>query len=216
MQFVCTALVAGVATTLCTTLWLLTFLAYSPEWRGKCRDKVLRVVAAHQSQRPSPLSGAGSGLQTAERVLASLTLQGWESKFPIIGNCLHKTLRLYLPRTVFRRNVSGADVPIGDSGKVIPQGAYAAYAISDTHKDPRLYPNTHVFDPSRWSTRSAVDRHAGDGEGAPTSDTYLGFGAGRHLFGKLSTLLEKSIPFVSILPLGYPADGRNLVQKQRG
>ncbi|KAH8742415.1 cytochrome P450 [Diaporthe sp. PMI_573] len=181
LYFVCTALAAGVATTSCTTLWLLTFLAHLPEWRGKCRDEVLRVVAAHQSQRPSPSSGAGSGPRTAERVLASLTLQGWESEFPIIGNCLRETLRLCLPGTVFRRNVSGADVPIGDSGEVIPQGAYVAYAISDVCEDPRLYPNTHVFDPSRWSTRSAVDRHAGDGEGAPTSDTYLGFGAGRYL-----------------------------------
>lgn len=184
MQFVCTALAAGVATTSCTTLWLLTFLAHSPEWREKCRDEVLRAVAAHQSQEPSPSSGAGSGPRTADSVLASLTLQEWESEFPIIGNCVREALRHCLPGTVFRRNATGADVPIGDSGEVIPRGAYAAYAVSDVHEDPRLYPNSHVFDPSRWSTGSAVDHHQGDEEGASTSDTYLGFGAGRHLCGK--------------------------------
>ncbi|KAI3391020.1 hypothetical protein diail_8115 [Diaporthe ilicicola] len=145
-----------------------------------------RVVGATEIAESDPLlrdtfstflkfERANSGLRTAGDVLASLTLQEWESEFPIIGNCLRETLRLCLPGTVFRRNASGADVPIGDSGEVIPKCAYAAYAISDAHEDPRIYPNTHIFDPSRW------DRHPGDGEGAPTSDTYLGFGAGRHL-----------------------------------
>lgn len=141
-------------------------------------------MEAHQDQVSSS-SNAKSGPRAPGDVLASLTLQQWESEFPVIGNCLSETLRLALPGTVFRRNASGADVPIGSSGEVIPKGAYTAYAIADIHQNPQIYPNAHIFDPSRW------DRLQADEAGGPASDTYLGFGAGRHLCGKQLNPLEK-------------------------
>ena len=55
--------------------------------------------------------------QTPNETLASLSLQDWESGLPTVGLCLRETLRMQLPGTMFRRNATGADVPIGSSGE---------------------------------------------------------------------------------------------------
>ncbi|KFA54601.1 hypothetical protein S40293_02211 [Stachybotrys chartarum IBT 40293] len=162
VEFIFSTFVAGLTTTTFTCCWLLIFLARFPTWKHRCREEVDQIMAkrrAHPGQTPN-------------ETLASLTLQDWESGLPTVGLCLRETLRMQLPGTMFRRNATGADVPIGSSGEVIPAGAYAAYPVADTHLDRELYPDPFRFNPGRYI----------DAEGTSTEPhTYLGWGSGRHV-----------------------------------
>lgn len=81
--------------------------------------------------------------------LSYVPLEAWEAEFPILDLCLRESIRLNLPGTAFRQNVSGRDVKVGD--EVIPDGHYvvsgswyhAFHGISQTHLDRR---------PSIWRT----------------------------------------------------------------
>ena len=93
----------------------------------------------------------------------------------MLGLCLRETLRVQLPGTMFRKNATDSDIPIGSSGEVIPPGAFAAYAVADTHLDSYLYPDPFRFNPGRYL----------DSESTPSGPhTYLGWGSGRHACGK--------------------------------
>lgn len=155
------------------------FLAYSSQWRQRCSDEVDRVIAAHRRQQQAESYQSGPN-----EVLESLSLQEWESKFPILGMCLRETIRIALPGAMFRRNVSGNDIHIGTSGEVIPPNAYAAYIVADAHLDPGLYKSPETFDPSRWDVDETSQSQ---GVGKATTEKqhdYLGWGSGRHLCGK--------------------------------
>lgn len=59
-------------------------------------------------------------------ILGRLTLEQWETEFPLIGLCLRDTIRfISIPGVSMRKNMSGKDIEIGDTGEVIPKGAYA-------------------------------------------------------------------------------------------
>jgi sterol 14-demethylase len=83
---------------------------------------------------------------------------------------------MQLPGAMLRRNGGSADIPIGNSGEVIPAGSYAAYPVADAHMDPALYPDAHSFDPGRYL--GSKPKHQ---EGP---HTYLGWGSGRHVCGE--------------------------------
>ncbi|KAG8412481.1 hypothetical protein J3459_015945 [Metarhizium acridum] len=166
VEFIFTVFVAGLTTTTFTCSWLVLFLGRHEEWKRRCRQEIDQVLAKHRE----------STVQTPNDILKSLSLQEWESCFPVVGICLRETLRLQLPGTMFRRNASGIDVPIGSSGEVIPNGAYAAYAVADVHLNPELYPEPHEFNPGRY-----LDSPKTHPEEA---HSYLGWGSGRHVCGK--------------------------------
>lgn len=71
------------------------------------------------------LSRHGNSKETAEQILGRLSLEAWESEFPVIDLCLRECIRLHVAGSAFRRNRSGKDVPIGDTGEVVPKDAYA-------------------------------------------------------------------------------------------
>jgi hypothetical protein len=56
-------------------------------------------------------------------VLARLSLEEWETRFPMIQACMRETMRLQPMGTTFRRNISGKGIQIGD--EVIPNQAFA-------------------------------------------------------------------------------------------
>lgn len=93
----------------------------------------------------------------------SLTMDAWENEFPLIDACLRDTIRLQMPGTAFRKNISGQDIPLS-SGEVIPKNAYATYLIGDVHLNPAIYPDPLKWDPMRYSPDRAEDKkvhHAG-------------------------------------------------------
>lgn len=54
--------------------------------------------------------------------LSYVPLEAWETGFPVLDLCLRESIRLNLPGTAFRQNISGRDIKIGD--EVIPDGHY--------------------------------------------------------------------------------------------
>src|SRR4051812_12828333 len=98
---------------------MFAYLAADPEWYSIVQNEVDGAVARF---RTSPS-------QTPGEVLGSMTLEDWESSFPMIDLCLRECIRFQLVGTAFRRNVSGKPVPIGKSGEVVPADAFAVYLL---------------------------------------------------------------------------------------
>lgn len=142
--------------------WPLTFLANSCEWQERCRDEVRAVLSKHGESPNQPTSD----------VFAKMSLQSWESEFPVLQACLQETLRIGLTGTYLRKNVSGKEIPIGDTGQVIPAGSYAVCLPEYVHLDPDIFPDPLTFNPARSYERVA--------QGGPGSTMLLTWGTGRH------------------------------------
>jgi cytochrome P450 len=130
-------------------------------------------------------------------VLQRLTLQDWESEFPLLELALKETLRFVMSGTIVRKNIGGKDVPIGDTGSVIPRNSLAVssslrllsknpevtpvwtqvYSSADAHMDEEIYKDPHRWDPSRHDEHRA--------EGIQTPHSFLGWGSGNHPCRKL-------------------------------
>ena len=144
------------------------FLAHNSEWRAKIRKEVDTAIVKH---RTGPN-------QSRIEVLDSLSVDTWESEFPLIDLCLREGIRIAMPGAAFRKNSSDKDTPIGSTGMVIPKGSYATYIFDDAHQNPGLYPDPDTWDPSRF-----LEGRSGEKK---THHGYLGWGAGRHPCSKLT------------------------------
>jgi cytochrome P450 len=133
-----------------------------PEWKGKVREEVDGVVAKYRTN-PG---------QSPADVLDTLTLDAWENDFPLIDLCLRESIRLGIPGTSFRKNSTGADLPIGKTGEVIPKGAFAVYLVDDMHVNAEIYTDPLTFDPGRYLPDRAEDKKQ--------PHAFLGWGSGRH------------------------------------
>ncbi|KAI1296336.1 cytochrome P450 6A1 [Xylaria venustula] len=141
--------------------YLQLFLTQNPEWMARLREEVDGVVAKH---RTSPS-------QSTADVLGGLTIEEWEGEFPLIDLALRETIRFCLPGATFRKNMSGHDIPIGDSGEVIPDGAYAIYLVEDSMFGD-WYSDKLKWNPSRYFEENAEDKKV--------PHAYMGWGSGRH------------------------------------
>ncbi|KAI1126849.1 cytochrome P450 6A1 [Nemania abortiva] len=141
--------------------YLQLFLTQNPEWMARLREEVDGVVAQH---RTSPS-------QSCADVLGTLTIEEWESEFPLIDLALRETIRFCLPGATFRKNMSGHDIPIGESGEVIPDGAFAIFLVEDSMFGD-WYSDKWKWNPSRYFEENAEDKKA--------PHAYMGWGSGRH------------------------------------
>ncbi|OAA56523.1 Cytochrome P450 [Niveomyces insectorum RCEF 264] len=103
VTFVAGALFAGQINSGVNAAWMLVYLACDPYWYGRIRNEVDEAVHRHRSL-PS---------QSAADVLGSLTVDDWETEFPLIDLCLRECIRVQMVGTAFRKNISNKDVPIG-------------------------------------------------------------------------------------------------------
>lgn len=94
--------------------WTLIGLSTDGHWMAQVRQEVEQVIFRHQIKGRS-----------ADQVLRSLSVHTWEHEFPLLHACLLESMRLALLPVVFRKNISTTDIRIGDTGEVIPPGAYA-------------------------------------------------------------------------------------------
>ncbi|KAI0419431.1 cytochrome P450 [Xylaria grammica] len=107
--------------------------------------------------------------------------------------CLNESLCIMSTGTFFRKNVSGTDIPIGSTGEVVPDGAYAVYLPDHVHMDPTLYPDPLKFDPSRFLVSTNQSKSV------PRS--FVGWGSGRHPCpGMRLAKLEINVLFVHLFP----------------
>lgn len=156
------ALWAGVLTTGTVGSWAPILLASHPHWLAKCQEEIQAVVAKHRA----------NSTQRTNDVLGTLQSSDWESDFPVMQACLQETLRLVIPGTVFRKNTSGAAIPIGSTGQVVPNGSFLAFLIDHVHMNPSFYPDPSNFDPGRYlddASHKTIEPH-----------TFVGFGSGCH------------------------------------
>lgn len=67
-------------------------------------------------------------LQSGESVvdiLHRLTLEDWETEFPLLELAMKETMRFTMSGTIVRKNIGGKKVPVGNTGSFIPPGGLA-------------------------------------------------------------------------------------------
>ncbi|KAF7563618.1 hypothetical protein G7046_g529 [Stylonectria norvegica] len=160
--FVIATLFAGVINSGVNAAWVLVFLRQNSDWYGYVRSEVNEVLAKYRT----------SGSDSLKDIFHRLTLEQWESEFPMIHLCLRESMRLNQPGSTIRKNTSGKDIPIGSTGKVIPDGMYAVYQPDQVHLNPSIY-----TDPLKWDP----ERHLpGREEDKKEPNAFLGWGTGLH------------------------------------
>ncbi|OJZ83139.1 hypothetical protein ASPFODRAFT_194566 [Aspergillus luchuensis CBS 106.47] len=152
------------------TSWTLIGLSTDGHWLGQVRQEVSQVIFKYQNYGES-----------ADQVLRSLSMHTWEHEFPLLHACLLESIRLAVLPVVFRKNISTTYIRIGDTGEVIPPGAYATYDFRDGARDPDIYPDPQRWDPGRFLPERA--EHMKD------ANAFTGFGGGRHRCRELMPLL---------------------------
>ncbi|GCB19961.1 berbamunine synthase [Aspergillus awamori] len=140
--------------------WILIMLAAYPHWMIRVRQEMDQVVAKHRKHS-----------EPADQVLRALNVSTWEHEFPLLHACLLETVRLVVVLVLIRKNISPTDIPIGDTGEVIPPGAYVTYDAQEVTRDPGIY-----TDPERWDPGRFLSDRAEHLKGVLA---FTGFGGGR-------------------------------------
>ncbi|OGM45751.1 hypothetical protein ABOM_005525 [Aspergillus bombycis] len=154
------------ATAPAITSWLLMGLATDAHWMARVRLEVDQVLIKYRKKG-----------QSVEQVLQTLDLHVWEHEFPLLDACFLETIRTRGVLLPVRKNISQTDTPIGDTGEVIPVGAYVTYHADEEHMNPEIYP-----DPQRWDLGRFLSDRA---EHRKELMGYIGFGVGRRACRKL-------------------------------
>lgn len=141
---------------------MLVYWCQKPE----CKTRVQREIDAVIARKK-----ASTG-QNITEILKGLTLDEWESCFPLVDLSLRESIRLGLVGTDYRQNVTNNDIEIGSSGEVISPGAFAVFQLDDVHMNENVYTNPADFDPDRFGVERAEDK--------ASTHAFVGWGSGRH------------------------------------
>ena len=101
-----------------------------------------------------------------------MTGDEWEASFSNIELCLRETIRFQIPTASMRKNVGREDIPIGNTGEVIPKDWVAVYLFDESHFNPQIYSEPDKWDPTRY----LPDRE----EHMKEPHAYSCWGSGRH------------------------------------
>jgi cytochrome P450 len=115
MQFIVAALFAGQRNSGINAAWFFVYLATNADWYARVQGEVDASLKKHRT----------SSDQSSADILATLTIDEWESEFPMIELCLRECIRFNLVGASFRKNISGSDLAIGDTGEVVPKNSFA-------------------------------------------------------------------------------------------
>ncbi|PYH28774.1 cytochrome P450 [Aspergillus neoniger CBS 115656] len=140
--------------------WILMWLTTDPQWMARVRQEIEQVIAKHREKG-----------EPTEDVLRSLHVNTWEHEFPLLRACMLEAIRLVVTLVLIRKNISAVDIPIGDTGEVIPPGTYVTYDAHEVTRDPNVYPDPQRWDPGRFLS----DRE----EHLKEVMAFTGFGGGR-------------------------------------
>lgn len=114
------------------------------------------------------------------------------SKMKILESCIKESLRLFPIVPIIPRKLH-SDVKLGPDDENVPKGSIVLGLCYFTHRLEKYFPNPHNFDPTRFMSATAAERH---------THSYYPFGAGpRNCIGSryfmmlaktsLATLLRK-------------------------
>uniref|UniRef100_L2FKI6 sterol 22-desaturase n=1 Tax=Colletotrichum fructicola (strain Nara gc5) TaxID=1213859 RepID=L2FKI6_COLFN len=180
VAFIVGALFAGLINSGINAAYLLCFLGANEEWYGRVQAEVDSVIAKHRRSEE----------ETPEEVFARFEVEDWEAEFPMVDLGLKETIRHTITGCGFRYNGTGKDIPIGDSGEVVPADAFAVYHFDDTHMSERFFPEPLRWDPGRFLPPREEDKR--------DPRAFNGWGSGRHpclgmRFAKLETFVATAI-----------------------
>lgn len=113
LRFVVGILFAGQLNSGINAATTLCYMAANPRWIAQIRNEIWATVEKYTPGDKGSLPDR----------LAKVPLEGWENDFPTVELCLRESIRLQLPGTTFRRNVSEKEIRISDK-EVIPPGAF--------------------------------------------------------------------------------------------
>ncbi|KAH6603200.1 cytochrome P450 6A1 [Trichoderma cornu-damae] len=113
--FIIGSLFAGLVNTGVQSAWIIYYFACDPFWYSKVQGEVDAAVAKYRtSEKQSPVD-----------VLQGLSIEAWETEFPLLNFGVRDSIRLNLLGTSMRQNTSGKDITLGDTGIVLPKNAFA-------------------------------------------------------------------------------------------
>ncbi|XP_014376623.1 cytochrome P450 4B1-like [Alligator sinensis] len=114
--------------------WLLYCMAIHPEHQQRCREEIQAILGDRE------------------------TIQ-WEDlgKMTYTTMCIKESLRIYPPVVLVGRDL-GAPVTFED-GQTLPKGFPVILSIYGLHRNPTVWDNPKVFDPSRFSPENSSGRH---------------------------------------------------------
>ncbi len=118
---------------------LLNIMAHHPDWQEKIYGEIKAAAKAHSTNKDAPLV----------EQLDSISLEAWDSSFPLIDLLLKEAIRLHVAFPMIRQNMSPKPIPIPGTDEVIPAGSFVAYNTGDVHYNEKLYPNPRKLDPFR-------------------------------------------------------------------
>ncbi|XP_054835332.1 cytochrome P450 4A25-like [Eublepharis macularius] len=140
--------------------WLLHCMAQHPEHQQRCREEIEEILGDREDIQWDDLS-----------------------KMTYVTMCIKESLRLYPPVPGVFRQLS-KPVTFLD-GRTLPKGFVVAVSIHSIHKNPSIWQDPEVFDPTRFSAENSSQRH---------SHAFIPFAAGaRNCIGQQFAMNEMKI-----------------------
>lgn len=121
--FIVRALFAGLLNTGVNASWIPVYLAKDTEWQDRVRSELDALIAKYRTTTD----------ETVTEVLARAQLEDWEDGFPSIDLALKESIRLNVPGSAFRKNMSGKDIQIPGTDTIIPKDAFAVRLLPAWH-----------------------------------------------------------------------------------
>ncbi|KAJ7332758.1 hypothetical protein JRQ81_014938 [Phrynocephalus forsythii] len=146
--------------------WIFYALAQNPEHQQRCREELKETLGDRD------------------------TIQ-WDDlgKIPYTTMCIKESIRLYPPVPGVSRQLT-KPMTFCD-GRTLPEGALVAISIYCIHRNPSIWPDPEVFDPTRFSPEKSSQKH---------SHAFLPFSAGpRNCIGQQFAMNEMKVAVAQTL-----------------
>uniref|UniRef100_A0A8C5Q042 Cytochrome P450 4B1-like n=1 Tax=Leptobrachium leishanense TaxID=445787 RepID=A0A8C5Q042_9ANUR len=150
----------GHDTTASGVSWILYCMAKYPEHQRRCREEIREVLGERDTLEWDDLS-----------------------QIPYTTMCIKESLRLYTPVPLLARQL-GKPITFCD-GRSLPEGSLVSVCMDSIHRNPSVWNEPEVFDPSRFSQENSAQRH---------SHAFLPFSAGpRNCIGQSFAMNEMKV-----------------------
>uniref|UniRef100_A0A6J0UR62 Cytochrome P450 4A6-like n=1 Tax=Pogona vitticeps TaxID=103695 RepID=A0A6J0UR62_9SAUR len=146
--------------------WILYALAQNPEHQQRCREEIKETLGDRDTFQWDDLG-----------------------KIPYTTMCIKESLRLYPPVPGVSRQLS-KPITFCD-GRTLPEGTLVAINIYCIHRNPSIWPDPEVFDPTRFSSEKSSQKH---------SHAFVPFAAGpRNCIGQQFAMNEMKVAVAQTL-----------------